>query len=199
MARPNSLLRTGRLVVRQEARALMELAEKMDTRFSQACEIILRTSGRVVVIGIGKSGHVGRKIAATLASTGTPAFFVHAGEAAHGDLGMIKTSDVVLAISNSGETPELIEIVPPLRKIGARVVAITGNAASSLGRMADVVVEAQVEREAGPLGLAPTTSSTVALVLGDALAMALVKARRFSRKDFADLHPGGQLGRILSE
>lgn len=162
-----------------------------------ALELILHCRGRVVVSGMGKSGHIGNKIAATLASTGTPAFFVHPGEASHGDLGMITHDDVVIALSNSGESAELLTIVPLLKRHGAKLITMTGNPRSTLAREADVHLDASVEKEACPLGLAPTSSTTAALALGDALAVALLDARGFSAEDFAKTHPGGALGRRL--
>ena len=184
-------------VLRIESTAIAALESRIGSDFARACEIILGCRGRVVVSGIGKSGHVGRKIAATLASTGTPAFFVHPTEASHGDLGMITPEDVFLALSNSGSTQELLAIVPLVKRRGARLVAITGNAASPLAELADAHLDAAVEREACPLNLAPTASTTAALALGDALAVALLDARGFGPDDFASSHPGGALGRRL--
>jgi arabinose-5-phosphate isomerase len=169
----------------------------MDDRFAQACLHLLGCRGRVVVTGMGKSGHIGGKIAATLASTGTPAFFVHPGEASHGDLGMITSQDVVLALSNSGETDEIVNILPLIKRLGVPLVTMTGNPRSSLAQAADVNLDVSVEREACPLGLAPTSSTTAALVMGDALAVALLEARGFTAEDFARSHPGGSLGRRL--
>ncbi len=190
----------GREVLALEAKAVAELAERLDERFAQACELILkctRRKGRVVVIGIGKSGHVGGKIAATLASTGTPAFFVHPGEASHGDLGMITPDDTVLAISNSGETSEILTILPIIKRMGATLIALTGNTASTISKHAAVTLDASVDKEACPLNLSPTASTTAVLAMGDALAVALLKARKFTREDFARSHPGGRLGRQL--
>jgi len=187
----------GRDVVRIEAEALGALADRIDAGFARACELIMACAGRVVVTGMGKSGHIGNKIAATLASTGTPAFYVHPGEASHGDLGMITPQDVLLAISNSGETDEILLILPIVKRIGARLVALTGNRESSLARQADAVLYAGVEKEACPHNLAPTASTTAALAVGDALAVALLKTRGFTREDFARSHPAGQLGRRL--
>jgi len=184
-------------VLRIETEALAALPERIGDAFVQACEIILGCTGRVVVSGMGKSGHVARKIAATLASTGTPAFFVHPAEASHGDLGMITRDDVLLALSNSGTTEELLAIVPLLKRRGARLIAMTGKPDSPLARLADVHLDAGVEREACPLNLAPTASTTASLALGDALAVALLDARGFGPEDFASSHPGGALGRRL--
>ena len=184
-------------VLATEAEAVSALAERLDGDFLRAVDLILASHGRVVVSGIGKSGHVGRKIAATMASTGTPAYFVHAAEAVHGDLGMITREDVVIAISNSGENDELLTIVPLIKRQGGRLIAMTGNAASSLAREADVHLDASVREEACPLNLAPTASTTAVLALGDALAVALLDARGFGAEDFARSHPGGSLGRKL--
>ena len=180
-----------------EAAAITALAERIGPEFHRAVELVLASRGRVIVSGIGKSGHVARKIAATMASTGTPAYFVHAAEAVHGDLGMITHEDVVIAISNSGENDELLTIVPLIKRQGGRLIAITGNAASSLAQEADVHLDARVREEACPLNLAPTASTTAALALGDALAVALFDARGFGTEDFARSHPGGALGRRL--
>jgi arabinose-5-phosphate isomerase len=180
-----------------EAAALLGLKAKLDERFLKAVDMMLGVQGRVVVTGMGKSGHIGRKIAATLASTGTPAMFVHPGEASHGDLGMIKTVDVVLGISNSGESDELVAILPVLKRQGVPLIAMTGGLSSSLARHADVVLDTSVEKEACPLNLAPTASTTAQLAMGDALAVALLDARGFKPEDFARSHPGGSLGRKL--
>ena len=180
-----------------EARALDALKSRQGDGFVAALGAILACRGRVVVMGMGKSGHVGRKVAATLASTGTPAFFVHPGEASHGDLGMVTGGDVVLAISNSGESEEIAAIVPAIKRLGATLVAMTGNVESSLGRHADVVISSAVDQEACPLNLAPTASTTAQMALGDALAVALLDARGFREDDFARSHPGGSLGRKL--
>jgi len=187
----------ARAVIETEAGAVTNLLERVDEHFLTACRYLLECTGRIVVIGMGKSGHIGSKIAATLASTGTPAFFVHPAEASHGDLGMIKTQDVVLALSNSGETSEVNIILPLLKRIGVKIVAVTGNPASTLAEHADVHINVSVEKEACPLGLAPTSSTTAALVMGDALAVSLLETRGFSREDFAMSHPAGQLGRRL--
>ena len=180
-----------------EARALQGLAARQGAGFAQAVQAMLLGRGRVVVMGMGKSGHVGRKIAATLASTGTPAMFVHPAEASHGDLGMVMTGDVVLAISNSGESDELAAIVPAMRRLGVTLVAMTGQGQSTLARHADIVLSSAVEEEACPLNLAPTASTTAQMALGDALAVALLDARGFKEEDFARSHPGGSLGRKL--
>lgn len=184
-------------VLRIEAEAVAALIDRIDGDFERAVELILARNGRVIVTGIGKSGHIGRKLAATLASTGTPAYFVHAAEAAHGDLGMITPDDVVIALSNSGSSEEILTIVPQVKRRGASLVAITGAADSPLAREADVHLDAAVAEEACPLNLAPTASTTAALALGDALAVALLDARGFSASDFASAHPGGSLGRRL--
>lgn len=193
----DSLLESATRVLQIEAEAISELVPHLDTTFVRACEMILACSGRVVVTGMGKSGHVGRKIAATLASTGTPAFFVHPAEASHGDLGMITRDDIVLALSNSGRTEEVLRIVPSIKREGARLIALTGDAGSTLAGLADVHLFAGASREACPLNLAPTASTTAALALGDALAVALLEARGFAAEDFARSHPGGALGRRL--
>jgi arabinose-5-phosphate isomerase len=190
-------LQSARRTLDIEARAVAALSVRLDDSFAHAVDLVLACTGRTVVSGMGKSGHVARKIASTLASTGTPAFFVHAAEAGHGDLGMITAQDVLIALSNSGESAELLAIVPLIKRQGARLIAITGSAGSSLAREADVHLDAGVEEEACPLGLAPTASTTAALALGDALAVALLEARGFDREDFARSHPGGTLGRRL--
>lgn len=191
------LVERGRRVLEIEAQAVVALAARLDASFAQAVKMILACAGRIVVSGIGKSGHVASKIASTLASTGTPAFFVHPAEASHGDLGMITSADVVIAISNSGESAEILAIVPLLKRKGARLIAMTGQPQSTLARQADTHLDAGVKEEACPLGLAPTASTTAALALGDALAVALLEARGFSAEDFARSHPGGSLGRRL--
>jgi arabinose-5-phosphate isomerase len=184
-------------VLRIEAQAVLDLVETIDVHFARACRMILACRGRVVVSGMGKSGHVARKIAATFASTGTPAFFVHPAEASHGDLGMITSDDVFIALSNSGATEELLTIVPLVKRQGARLIALTGNPASAMARHADIHLYAGARKEACPLNLAPTASTTAALALGDALAVALLEARGFGSADFARSHPGGTLGRQL--
>ncbi len=191
------LLEMGREVLRIESQAVLHLVERLGSGFVDAVRLILACRGRVVVSGIGKSGHVARKIAATMASTGTPAFFVHPAEASHGDLGMITPDDVVIALSNSGESAELVAIVPLVKRHGTRLISITGVPTSTLATLADIHLDAAVEKEACPLGLAPTSSTTAALALGDALAVALLQARGFSAQDFARSHPGGKLGRRL--
>ena len=193
----NRALRLARETFDIEAAALQGLGQRLDLRFAQAVQQMLQTPGRIVVMGMGKSGHIGRKIAATLASTGTPAMFVHPGEASHGDLGMVTTQDLVLAISNSGESTEFTAILPVLKRLGVRLIAITGHAQSTLARHADLALDCSVEREACPLNLAPTASTTAQLALGDALAVALLDARGFRAEDFARSHPGGALGRKL--
>ena len=192
-----TVLQLARDTLDIEAAALQGLKARLDERFVKAVAMMLDVRGRVVVTGMGKSGHIGRKIAATLASTGTPAMFVHPGEASHGDLGMIKPVDVVLAISNSGESDELVAILPVLKRQGVPLIAMTGGLQSSLARHADVVLDSSVEKEACPLNLAPTASTTAQLALGDALAVALLDARGFRPEDFARSHPGGSLGRRL--
>ena len=190
-------LATARETLTIEIQSLQALAQRLDDRFVQVAQAMLATPGRVVVMGMGKSGHIGRKIAATLASTGTPAFFVHPAEASHGDLGMVTDKDMVLAISNSGESHELTSLLPALKRQGVRIAGMTGGLTSSLAKHADWVLDTSVEREACPLNLAPTASTTVQLALGDALAAALLEARGFKAKDFALSHPGGALGRKL--
>jgi arabinose-5-phosphate isomerase len=187
----------ARRVLRIEADAIAALADRIDETFARAVALVLASRGRVIVSGIGKSGHIARKIAATMASTGTPAYFVHAAEAVHGDLGMITHDDVLIAISNSGANDELLTIVPLVKRQGGKLIAITGNADSPLAREADVHLDASVAEEACPLNLAPTASTTAALALGDALAVALLDARGFGAEDFARSHPGGALGRKL--
>ncbi|MEO6969053.1 MAG: KpsF/GutQ family sugar-phosphate isomerase [Rhodanobacteraceae bacterium] len=193
----DSLARSALTVITTEANAIRSLASRIDGAFSEACRLILACKGRIVVTGMGKSGHIGRKIAATLASTGTPAFFVHPGEASHGDLGMITREDVVLALSYSGETDELLTILPLIKRQGNPLIAMTGRPQSSLARDADVHLDVSVSVEACPLGLAPTASTTAALVMGDALAIALLEAHGFTAEDFALSHPAGSLGRRL--
>lgn len=180
-----------------EAEAVAALILRIDRQFSSAVQIILDCQGRMIVSGMGKSGLIARKIAATLASTGTPAFFLHPAEAIHGDLGMVVADDIVIALSNSGETTEIVNILPALKRIGAKIIAMTGRANSTLGKNADVLLDVGVEKEACPLGLAPTASTTAALAMGDALAVALLSARNFKPEDFAVFHPGGALGRRL--
>ncbi|ADJ27270.1 KpsF/GutQ family sugar-phosphate isomerase [Nitrosococcus watsonii] len=191
------LLQLGAAVIDTEARAVAALRTRINENFAAACKYMLACEGRIVILGMGKSGHIGGKIAATLASTGTPAFFVHPGEASHGDLGMITEKDVVLALSNSGETEEICTILPLIKRLSVPLIALTGQPQSTLGRVADVHIDISVEKEACPLGLAPTASSTATLVMGDALAIALLESRGFTAEDFARSHPGGRLGRRL--
>ena len=188
---------SARKVIEIEGKAILSLLNQIGSNFDQACELLLHCQGHIVVIGIGKSGHIGNKIAATLASTGSPAFFIHAAEANHGDLGMINSKDVVIAISHSGETDELISILPTLKLLNIPFILMTGNPHSTLAQQATVILPIVIEQEACPLGLAPTSSSTAALVLGDAIAISLLNMRNFSSDDFAKVHPKGQLGRRL--
>jgi arabinose-5-phosphate isomerase len=192
-----ALIAAGRRALGIEAHALEDLIPRIDAAFARACAICLQCTGRVIVTGMGKSGHIAGKIAATLASTGTPSFFMHAAEASHGDIGMITRSDVVLALSNSGETAEVLLLIPHVSRLGVPLIAITGNPKSSLARAASVHLDVSVAEEACPLNLAPTASTTVTLALGDALAVALLEARGFTPQDFARSHPGGALGRKL--
>ncbi len=194
---PQRVLQLATRTFEIEAQALLALAARQGTGFTHSVQAILDCRGRVIVMGMGKSGHVGRKIAATLASTGTPAFFVHPAEASHGDLGMVTPGDVVLAISNSGESEELAAILPALRRLGVTLLAMTGHAGSTLARHADQVLDSSVDQEACPMNLAPTASTTAQMALGDALAVALLDARGFHEEDFARSHPGGSLGRKL--
>ncbi len=188
---------SARKVIEAEGKAILSLLKQIDSNFEQACELLLNCPGHIVVIGIGKSGHIGNKIAATLASTGSPAFFIHAAEANHGDLGMINSKDVVIAISHSGETDELISILPTLKLLDIPFILITGNPLSTLAQQSTITIHINIEQEACPLGLAPTCSSTAALVIGDAIAIALLNMRGFNSDDFAKVHPKGQLGRRL--
>jgi len=187
----------GSAVIRTEAQAVSALEARIDAGFVRACTYMLACEGRIVVLGMGKSGHIGGKIAATLASTGSPAFFVHPGEASHGDLGMITSKDVVIALSNSGETEEILTILPIIKRLGVPLIAMTGSPASSLGQEADVAIDVSVEQEACPLGLAPTASTTATLAMGDAMAVALLESRGFTAENFARSHPAGSLGRRL--
>jgi arabinose-5-phosphate isomerase len=189
--------KTARAVIDIERQAIDEITQYIDQHFEKSCQTIFDCIGRTIVIGMGKSGHIGNKIAATLASTGTPAFFVHPGEASHGDLGMITKHDVVLLISNSGETVEIMSIIPVIKRIGAKTIAMTGNPQSSIAQLTDIHLCIAVSKEACPLGLAPTASTTATLVMGDALAVALLEARGFTADDFALSHPGGALGKRL--
>jgi arabinose-5-phosphate isomerase len=194
---PAEIIDLARRTLEIEASAVLRLVGRVDDSFLRAVDALLACNGRVVVSGMGKSGHIGGKIAATLASTGTPSFFMHPAEASHGDLGMITGQDVVIALSNSGESAEIVAIVPLIKRRGAKLISLTGNAASTLAKAADIHLDASVEQEACPLNLAPTASTTVALALGDALAVATLHARGFSAEDFARTHPGGALGRRL--
>lgn len=187
----------GLAVIETEAQAVFELTQRIDERFEQACTLLLACKGRVVVTGMGKSGHIANKIAATLSSTGTPAFFMHPGEASHGDMGMITRQDTVIAISNSGFTQEIVTLLPLLKRLDVPLITLTGNHESTLACAADVNLDVSIKQEACPLGLAPTTSTTVSLVMGDALAISLLQVRGFNEEDFALSHPGGMLGRRL--
>ncbi|MBC8210931.1 MAG: KpsF/GutQ family sugar-phosphate isomerase [Gammaproteobacteria bacterium] len=193
----HSFQQLGIAVLKTEAEAINALIGRIDHKFHDACEMILACKGRIVVTGMGKSGHIGNKIAATLASTGTPAFFMHPGEASHGDLGMITEQDLVIALSNSGEVAEIITLLPLLKRLPVPLIALTGNKNSTLAEMADINLDVAVEKEACPLGLAPTSSTTASLAMGDALAIAVLEARGFTEEDFARSHPGGSLGRRL--
>ena len=193
----SDFIEQGLSVLNIERAAIDDITPSVNEAFADACQRMLACKGRVVVTGMGKSGHIGNKIAATLASTGTPAFFVHPGEASHGDLGMITPQDVVLAMSNSGETSEVVSLIPVIKRLGVTLVSLTGNPDSTLARAADVHINVAVQLEACPLGLAPTASTTAALVMGDAMAVALLNARGFTADDFALSHPGGSLGRRL--
>ena len=192
-----SFATSAKRTIRMESEAVAALEQRIGTDFERACELLLQTRGRVIVTGMGKSGHIARKIAATLASTGTPAFFVHPGEASHGDMGMITADDAVIALSNSGSVAEIVTLLPLLKRMGTRLVSMTGNPDSVLARSSDVHLDTGVETEACPLDLAPTSSTTTALVMGDALAIALLEARGFTADDFAFSHPGGTLGKKL--
>jgi arabinose-5-phosphate isomerase len=196
-ADPAALIAAGRRALEIEGRAIAALVPRLDAAFARACAICLDCRGRVIVCGMGKSGHIAGKIAATLASTGTPAFFMHAAEASHGDIGMITRDDVLLAISNSGETAEVLLMIPHVSRLGVPVIAVTGNAKSNLARASTVHLDVSVSEEACPLNLAPTASTTATLAIGDALAVALLEARGFTSQDFARSHPGGALGRKL--
>ncbi|HIA09405.1 MAG TPA: KpsF/GutQ family sugar-phosphate isomerase [Chromatiaceae bacterium] len=193
----DKLLELGRAVLETEAEAVSALLSRVDANFALACGYLLECEGRIVVTGMGKSGHIGSKIAATLASTGSPSFFVHPGEASHGDLGMITDKDVVVAISNSGETGEILAILPLIKRLGIPFISLTGDPASRMAREATVNIDVSVEKEACPLGLAPTASTTAALAMGDAMAISLLEHRGFTEEDFARSHPGGSLGRRL--
>ena len=192
-----AMLEHAQDVLRMEAEAILELVPRIDENFAAAVKLILECEGRTVITGMGKSGLIGRKMAATLSSTGTPSFYLHPAEGIHGDLGMVTAADVVIALSNSGETGEVLNILPSLRRIGAKIIAMVGNANSTLGKNADVILDVGVSKEACPLGLAPTSSTTAALAYGDALALALLKKHNFTASQFAIFHPGGSLGRKL--
>lgn len=192
-----AMLKHAQDVLRMEAEAILELVPRVDANFVAAISLILECSGRTVITGMGKSGIIGRKMAATFASTGTPSFYLHPAEGIHGDLGMVTADDVVIALSNSGETGEILNILPSLRRIGAKIITMVGNANSTLAKNADVVLDVGVEKEACPLGLAPTSSTTAALAYGDAIALALLQKRNFTASQFAVFHPGGSLGRKL--
>lgn len=198
MKKDFSVIRQARDVLQIEAQGILDLIDRIGPEFEQAVDMILNTSGRVILTGIGKSGIVGRKITATLNSTGTPSLFLHPAEAIHGDLGMVRADDIVIVISNSGHTKELTAIIPPLRGLGAKLIAFTGDSESPIGLESDLVIDVRVDREACPLGLAPTTSTTAALAMGDALAVVLINRRQFNRSDFRRFHPGGSLGDRLS-
>ncbi len=191
------ILKHAAQVLKEEAQGIENLINTLDQRFIDAVNMILNSHGRVICTGMGKSGHVAKKVAATLASTGTPAFFLHPAEGVHGDLGMVTSEDIVLAFSNSGETGEIINLLPSLRRIGAKLIAVVGKPTSTLAKNADILLLVEVEKEACPLGLAPTTSTTVTLALGDALAVVLLESRDFTPENFAVFHPGGSLGRKL--
>ena len=192
-----AMLKHAQDVLRMEAEAILELVPRVDANFAAAISLILECSGRTVITGMGKSGIISRKMAATFASTGTPSFYLHPAEGIHGDLGMVTADDVVIALSNSGETGEILNILPSLRRIGAKIIAMVGNANSTLAKNADVVLDVAVEKEACPLGLAPTSSTTAALAYGDSIALALLQKRNFTASQFAVFHPGGSLGRKL--
>jgi arabinose-5-phosphate isomerase len=197
MANARDLIQSAQCTIRLEIEAVEGLLAHIDADFVRACEMILGSQGRVVVVGMGKSGHIGKKIAATLASTGTPSFFVHPAEASHGDMGMITSADIILALSNSGTTAEIVTLLPLIKRLGIKMISLTGNPESTLAKAAEVNLNARVAQEACPLNLAPTSSTTAALVMGDALAVALLDARGFTAEDFAFSHPGGALGRRL--
>jgi arabinose-5-phosphate isomerase len=193
----HAFIELGLAVLKTESEAIAALTQRLDQDFHRACELILGCEGRIVVTGMGKSGHIGNKIAATLASTGTPAFFMHPGEASHGDLGMITSEDLLIALSNSGETSEVTLLLPLLKRLAIPLIALTGKVESTIARAADINLDVSVSKEACPLGLAPTSSTTASLAMGDALAVAVLQARGFTEEDFALSHPGGNLGRRL--
>ena len=190
-------IQLAQAVIKEEANAVLDLSSRIDDDFVTACQYLLNCSGRIIVLGIGKSGHIGRKIAATLASTGSPAFFISAAEAAHGDMGMIDKHDVAILLSNSGQSDELMSLLPPLKRLAIHLIAITGNTQSNLATNADITLDISVTNEACPLGLAPTTSTTAMLAMGDALAISLLDAKGFNESDFARSHPAGRLGKRL--
>jgi arabinose-5-phosphate isomerase len=194
---PHDFIRLGKAVIQTERDAISALLNRLDEKFNQACQYLLACSGRTIVMGMGKSGHIGKKIASTLASTGTPAFFIHPAEASHGDLGMITARDVMIIISNSGNTEEIISILPLIKRLGIPLITLTGNPDSALAKAANVNLDVSIQKEACPLNLAPTASTTTALVMGDALAIALLNAKGFTENDFALSHPGGRLGKRL--
>jgi len=193
----HSYIELGLAVLKTESEAITALMPRLDQSFHRACDMLLDCEGRIVVTGMGKSGHIGNKIAATLASTGSPAFFMHPGEASHGDLGMITTDDLLIALSNSGETSEITLLLPLLKRLGIPLIALTGKPGSTLARAADINLDVSIDKEACPMGLAPTSSTTASLAMGDALAIAVLQARGFTEEDFALSHPGGNLGRQL--
>ena len=197
MANDKNFYTLGKAVIATELQAIRSLYKRIDKKFVTACNTLFNCKGRVVVLGVGKSGHIAKKISATLASTGTPSFYVHPSEASHGDMGMITRQDVALTISYSGETPEIVSLLPTFKRLGVTLIALTGKINSILARIADTIIDISVEKEACPLGLAPTSSTTATLVIGDALAIALLEARGFTANDFAQIHPGGSLGRRL--
>lgn len=190
-------IQLAQAVIKEEANAVLGLCDRINDHFVSACQLLMNCPGRIVVLGIGKSGHIGRKIAATLASTGSPSFFISAAEAAHGDMGMIDKQDVAILLSNSGQSDELIALIPPLKRLGIKLISLTGNTTSSLAENSDITLDTSVTNEACPLGLAPTTSTTTMLAMGDALAVALLDARGFNESDFARSHPAGRLGKRL--
>lgn len=198
MQNGETLIEKARDVLRIEAEGIMSLVDRVGPEFEKAVDMIMKARGRVILTGMGKSGLVARKISATLSSTGTPSFFLHPAEASHGDLGMVTGNDIVLAISNGGKTPEINAILPVLRNMGAKIISFTGGLSSPMARASDIVVDVGVEKEACPMGLAPTASTTAALAMGDALAVVLISRRRFGRDDFKKIHPGGNLGERLA-
>ncbi|OMH30360.1 KpsF/GutQ family sugar-phosphate isomerase [Motiliproteus sp. MSK22-1] len=197
MIRTEAFIQSALRTIEVESNAVRDLGNSLDSSFSRACQLILDCTGRVIVTGMGKSGHIGKKIASTFASTGTPSFFVHPGEASHGDLGMITDGDVIVALSNSGKTTEVVTLLPLIKRLGVPLISMTGNPDSVLSKFSEANLDISIKEEACPLGLAPTSSTTAALVMGDALAIALLEARGFSAEDFAFSHPGGALGRKL--